>query len=1076
MTMHSHPAVLQLSRFLSSLILCLALASVARAGGPLLVAGNAPFAAAVKGQPLTWPSASLTYFTDQGDLSPVLPQAAADALVADAFSSWTRVSTALFSATRGGQLAEDVSGANVSLSGQTITLPVDIQPTAIQTPLAVVYDVDGAVTDALLGQGASADCVNFSAFGGPDNFDGNAHFAHAIVILNGTCVVNSSQIPDLRARLVRILGRTLGLGWSQLNLNVLTATPLPSAADLAGFPVMHAREPLHCEAITACLPAADQLRPDDRSAFSQLYPAPAFKASTARIHGTVRFSATPNGLGQPMQGVNVVASWIDPTTGQPSRTFTWTSVSGFRFRGNAGNAVTGFTDALGLNFDRFGSDDPALEGTFDLAGLASPDARNLTLYQISVEPLDSVWSNTVGPYNPLPVQPSGQFNPVAVNAFPGTDTLLDIQMVGTPTETRDWTSSTTFVAPAPVPGNGEWLAALAGYGNSDYYQFPAEASRTLTIEVTALDEKARPTLNKAQPVIGLWSLPAPEGTPPPAATPTSFNSSNFAMSSLNAVLLGTGDFRIGVADLRGDGRPDFRYHLRVLYADSVQPARVSAAGDTPITISGLGFATNTGVAAGVQPAQVLSLEGNQLSALAPPLVDGTLDLSVIDPATAATSVMTGALTAGAASTDVIHLIPSPNPAVPVGGQTITPIRFQVLEADGTTPVAGATVVLSATSGAALSACSGLSSCSLFSDEAGLVGTNVGISAIGMVTLIANLAPASYSPPSSAQTTISGTASTLDLVLFNPRQWMAQGSTDTVPLQARVLSLGTPQVGNTINFSLVSGLAQLTVAAAVTDANGFASSAAAITSMGATDVQINACVAPNNAPCQKFTIASVDLSVLQIQPVSGSGQARPRGQPFAPVVVRVTDSAVPPDPVRAFPVEFFQILARAAADPPPPTDDIPFRQPKGMPVIIGTSLQTVTTDMDGLATVQPPTLSQPLKIFGTASAGAAQSTFLLEVADGPPPVGSGSKPNPVRRVPPLFPRDDAGPRPRLPRPRDLRPAPGAQGVDALPGRRCCPARTPRSGVIRFALPAAPANAEIPRGTAPHPSLPAKPGPD
>jgi hypothetical protein len=1024
MTMHSHPAVLQLSRWLSCLMLWVALAPAARAGGPLLVAGNAPFAAAVKGQPLTWPSASLTYFTDQGDLSPVLPQAAADTLVADAFSRWTGVSTALFSATRGGQLAEDVSGANVSSSGQTITLPVDIQPTAMQTPLAVVYDADGAVTDALLGQGASADCVNFSAFGGPDNFDGNAHFTHAIVILNGTCAINSSQVPDLRARLVRILGRTLGLGWSQLNLNVLTDTPLPSAADLAGFPVMHAREPLHCEAITACLPAADQLRPDDRSAFSLLYPTAVFKASTARIHGTVRFSATPNGLGQAMQGVNVVASWIDPTTGQPSRIFTWTSVSGFRFRGNAGNAVTGFVDAQGLNFDRFGSDDPALEGTFDLSGLTLPNGGNQVLYQISVEPLDPLWSNTVGPYNPLPVQPSGQFTPVAVNGSRGSDTLLDIQMVGTSTETRDWTRPTTFAGPAPVPGNGEWLAALAGYGNSDYYRFPAQANRSVTIEVTALDERARPTLNKVQPVIGLWSLLAPEGTPPPAATPTSLNSSNFAMSSLNAVLLGTGDFRIGVADLRGDGRPDFRYHARVLYADSVQPARVSAAGDTPITISGLGFATNTGVAAGAQPAQMLSLEANQLSALTPPLADGTLDLSVIDPVTAATSVMTGALTAGAASTDVIHLIPAPNPAVPVGGQTITPIRFQVLEADGTTPVAGATVVLNATSGAALSACSGLSSCSLFSDEGGLVGTNVGISATGVVTLIANLAPASYSPPSSAQTTISGTASTLDLGLLNPRQWMVQGSTDTVPLQARVLSLGAPQVGRTVNFLLASGVAQLTVGAAVTDASGFASSTAVITSMGAADVQINACVAPNNAPCQKFTIASVDPSNLQVQPVAGSQQARPRSQAFAPVVVRVTDSAVPPDPVRAVPVDFFMVLARVAADPPPPTDDIPFRQPNGMPVIIGTSLQTVTTDMDGLATVQPPTLSQPLEIFGTASAGTAQSTFLLEVADGPPPVGSGGKPNPDRKLPPLSPEDDASPRPRLPRPRDPRPAPGA----------------------------------------------------
>ena len=48
---------------------------------------------------------------------------------------------------------------------------------------------------------------------------------------------------------------------------------------------------------------------------------------------------------QPMQGVNVVARWIDPATSQPSRTYAAASVSGFLFRGNAGNPATGFYDS-----------------------------------------------------------------------------------------------------------------------------------------------------------------------------------------------------------------------------------------------------------------------------------------------------------------------------------------------------------------------------------------------------------------------------------------------------------------------------------------------------------------------------------------------------------------------------------------------------------------------------------------------------------------------------------------------------------------------------------------------------------
>src|SRR5437660_12340131 len=77
-----------------------------------------------------------------------------------------------------------------------------------------------------------------------------------------------------------------------------------------------------------------------------------------------------------MQGVNVVARWIDPASGQPSGASVATSVSGFLFHGNAGNPATGFTDSTGQRFDRFGSDDPAIEGFFDLAGLEIPNGTS----------------------------------------------------------------------------------------------------------------------------------------------------------------------------------------------------------------------------------------------------------------------------------------------------------------------------------------------------------------------------------------------------------------------------------------------------------------------------------------------------------------------------------------------------------------------------------------------------------------------------------------------------------------------------------------------------------------------------
>jgi hypothetical protein len=157
--------------FLLLAVVVAALAQPARAGGPRYVAGSTYFDPGVKGTPLTWAGGNITYYTDPGDLSPILPGPAADDFVADAFTRWTSIPTAALSATHAGQLGEDVSGLNVTVTASGITAPADILPSA-NFPVAIVYDADGAVTDALLGQGAgdANACANNAAFGGVDNF------------------------------------------------------------------------------------------------------------------------------------------------------------------------------------------------------------------------------------------------------------------------------------------------------------------------------------------------------------------------------------------------------------------------------------------------------------------------------------------------------------------------------------------------------------------------------------------------------------------------------------------------------------------------------------------------------------------------------------------------------------------------------------------------------------------------------------------------------------------------------------------------------------------------------------------
>src|SRR5579864_63721 len=170
MAFTTHSFLLRLAWSAAMVLLSVA---ICRAGGPKRVAGKTYFDPTTTGQPLVWPQGLITYYTDQGDLSAYLSNASANALVADAFSQWTSVPTAAVAATSGGQLAEDVNGTNVYRNADgTISLPADIQPTATGTPVGIVYDSDGSVTDALIGTGAGdpSQCFSNAVFGGTDSY------------------------------------------------------------------------------------------------------------------------------------------------------------------------------------------------------------------------------------------------------------------------------------------------------------------------------------------------------------------------------------------------------------------------------------------------------------------------------------------------------------------------------------------------------------------------------------------------------------------------------------------------------------------------------------------------------------------------------------------------------------------------------------------------------------------------------------------------------------------------------------------------------------------------------------------
>jgi hypothetical protein len=952
----------------------------AQAGGPKYIAGASYFNSGLAGTPLTWSQGAITYYTDQGDLSPILPGPSADAFVASALSQWTSIPIVSVVVTHGGQLAENVSGANVFVNPDgTITMPADIEPTATGTPLGVVYDEDGTVTDALLGQGAGdpSECFYNAAYGGDDNLGITANFLHALVVINGNCAQTSSQLPDVEYRLVRVLGRVLGLDWSQLNLNVLTGNPPPTPDDYAGFPVMHQTDPPNCIPITLCFPNPYQPKIDDQAALARLYPVTGGK--TARIHGSVLFATSSGQAAQGMQGVNVVAQWIDPQSGLPSHAVSASSVSGFLFCGNAGNFVTGFNDSSGQPLNQFGSNDTTLEGFFDLGGLQIPNGGSSAQFQLTVEGIDPFWSYALEPYGPTQVEPSGQSQPILVSVSLGNDTEQDILMQGSALSKPDPFPLTSYLAPAAVPLGGDWMASFNPYGDIDYFQFNGQGNRTLSVLVTALDETGAASESKSQPVIGMWGIPGSQTSPAPANTPSAFNSSVFGMTMLNAQLLSASGFAIGISDIRGDGRPDYRYLARILYGDQVNPARASVAGGTALAVSGLGFQSNTRVTIANVIAPPLAISANQILVTAAAMADGVRDIGLTDPPTLANSVLSGVLTYGAGPNDTLVLIPLPNPSTPVGGQAPNPVEVRVLAADGVTPVQGASVVFTSSPAAGFSSCSGATTCTVLSDEAGQASTFVSVLAASAMTITAQLAPASYSSPQEVQTTLVGRESALDIALAPQTTSIMQGATVNVTLTARVLSNGAPLPGSSVNFQILKGSGQLSASTVITNSSGYASTGLEVASM-AGDVQVSACVGSGNSPCLSFYGTSVAASVLQLQAVAGSPQVVAAGQILQPVVVRVTDSSTPANPVLGASVAFQFTGERAGGDSTIISAGDTNIGNNPSPVILFNSLSSAQSDLNGLASWKPTTegFEGDVAILGTATAGTGQVEFALQV--------------------------------------------------------------------------------------------------
>lgn len=480
------------------------------AGGPKYVAGTSYFNPAVAGTPVHWAGGVVNYFVDQGPLNSQIGNQQATAMVDAAAALWNAVPTAGVLLTNAGTLNEDVSGANAITGNQVFAAPADVTPTAGAYPLAIVYDWDGSVIDSLFGAGASdpTSCQDNGVMAWLDNIQPDATIAHAVILLNGLCATNSNLVEMMQYELERAFGRVLGLDYAQVNPGAMTNG---EANGMLGWPVMQPMSGVCGAAGGICIPSPDQLRYDDIAALNRIYPITAANLvsfpgkqitalNTVSIRGTISFRS-----GTGMQGVNVVARPLD-AGGNPLYQYTVTAVSGALFRGRHGNPVTGWIDANGNPFIMWGSDDSALQGSFDLSGIPLPPGMNSANYQVTFEPINPLYmlAESVGPYVDGSPSPSGSMPLIsAPNLSAGSAQTLTVNVADSAAGgSQDAIASPD--SPRMLDPGGLWTGRLAQVGQTDWFTFPVRAGRTFTVVTQALNESGIPTESKALPMIGVW--------------------------------------------------------------------------------------------------------------------------------------------------------------------------------------------------------------------------------------------------------------------------------------------------------------------------------------------------------------------------------------------------------------------------------------------------------------------------------------------------------------------------------------------------------------------------------------------
>ena len=955
----------------------LLLPAAAVAGGPKFVAGTSFFNPGVPGQPLHWANGQLNYYVDQGPLNASVANQQARAMVDATAALWSAISTAGVILADMGTLNEDVSGANISVSGANftvtgqqldqlgvITAPADITPSAASYPLGVIFDADGSVIDAIFGKGVSEQnsCQNNGVYVWLDSVNPDATIAHGIIVLNGLCATNANLLQMMSFELERAFGWILGLDFAQVNPGALTNGD-PNGT--LGWPVMQPISGLCGPTGGACIPHPSVLRWDDIAALNRIYPITAANlasfpgkqitsANTVSIQGTISFE---NGLG--MQGVNVVARPLD-ANGNPLYQYTVSFVSGSSFSGNHGNPVTGFADLYGNPLTMWGSNEAALQGFFDLSGMPLPPGATTANYQVTFEPVnpDYILSNSVGPYLDGSPEPSGTMAPISVpNMSAGSAQSLTVNVENSATGGYD-DAIGTQAAPRMLSTSGLWSGRLSQVGQTDWFTFPVRGGRTFTVVTEALDETGAPTNAKAMPSLGVW-----DAFSPPGAAAVGFEDGLDGLATggswLQVSASGDDVVRLGVADERGDGRPDYAYEGWVLYADTVSPPRLPASGGA-IVIHGMGFRLADTVQVGGQAAMVTSISPNEITAIAPPVasgVTGSVDVEVDDqPIYYAATVISGGISYDSASGDALTLMSASEPTgtVPIG----VPEAFSVIALGANqVPAGGVSVIYTVVSGTATLGC-GQKTCTVTTTGDGLATMNV-----TAVSSAWSIVTASLTNGSSLKVEFCG-GSPPTLISLTPMLSLAAGASITWTVQALALNSGNPSSGQSVAWQTTGSGVTFQSGAILTNSSGIAAKSLTVGPLteGQT-VTAKACVNGTNQ-CVTYTAYGARREYASLTAVSGTSQSLSVSGTAGQITLRVLD--MDGNPMAGATVAVYQALYAWA-----PT--CPTHGRCAQAQLLSTQAATASSALDGSVTFTPASLpGVATNLLGLAVTGNSAS--------------------------------------------------------------------------------------------------------